>query len=200
MEENNKVIVFEKKEIILIFLLILILIVTSFTIGVRLGKKISLDAAGVKPQDVKAVELKSSVEEDAEKTIAEDSDVPDEEKLKKLMDESKARLSDELDKFSQDDEVNTSVPVAEAKTSNTMAGKYTIQLGSYNKLDEAKLFAEGFTVRGYNPIINEVKISGKGVWYRVSLGLFNTVEEAKKYIREEQSLFAGQDHIITEIR
>lgn len=198
MEENNKVIVFEKKEIVLIFLLVLILIVTSFTIGVRLGKKISLDASGVKPEDVKAVELKSSVEEDAEKTIAEDSDIPDEEKLKKLMDESKARLSDELDKFSQDDV--QSKPDASAEVPNAMAGKFTIQLGSYNNLDEAKQFAEGFTVRGYNPIINEVKISGKGVWYRVSLGLFNTVEEAKKYIREEQSLFAGQDHIITEIR
>lgn len=198
MEENNKVIVFEKKEIVLIFLLVLILIVTSFTIGVRLGKKISLDASGVKPEDVKAVELKSSVEEDAEKTIAEDSDIPDEEKLKKLMDESKARLSDELDKFSQDDV--QSKPDASAEVPNAMAGKFTIQLGSYNNLEEAKQFAEGFTVRGYNPIINEVKISGKGVWYRVSLGLFNTVEEAKKYIREEQSLFAGQDHIITEIR
>lgn len=198
MEENNKVIVFEKKEIVLIFLLVLILIVTSFTIGVRLGKKISLDASGVKPEDVKAVELKSSVEEDAEKTIAEDSDIPDEEKLKKLMDESKARLSDELDKLSQDDV--QSKPDASAEVPNAMAGKFTIQLGSYNNLEEAKQFAEGFTVRGYNPIINEVKISGKGVWYRVSLGLFNTVEEAKKYIREEQSLFAGQDHIITEIR
>lgn len=198
MEENNKVIVFEKKEIVLIFLLVLILIVTSFTIGVRLGKKISLDASGVKPEDVKTVELKSSVEEDAEKKIAEDSDIPDEEKLKKLMDESKARLSDELDKFSQDDV--QSKPDASAEVPNAMAGKFTIQLGSYNNLEEAKQFAEGFTVRGYNPIINEVKISGKGVWYRVSLGLFNTVEEAKKYIREEQSLFAGQDHIITEIR
>lgn len=200
MEENNKVIVFEKKEIILIFLLVLILIVTSFTIGVRLGKKISLDESGVKPQDVKAVELKSSVEEDADKTIADDSDIPDEEKLKKLMDESKARLTDELDKFSQEDSQNKSEPAAETQTTNAMTGKFTIQLGSYNNLDEAKQFAEGFTVRGYNPIINEVKISGKGVWYRVSLGLFNTVDEAKKYIRDEQSLFSGQDHIITEIR
>lgn len=198
MEENNKVIVFEKKEIILIFLLILILVVTSFTIGVRLGKKISLDAAGVKPEDVKAVELKSSVEEDAEKTLAEDSDIPDEEKLKRLMDESKARLEGELDKFSQDDAETKPAPAEQSP--NAMAGKFTIQLGSYNNLDEAKQFAEGFTVRGYNPIINEVRISGKGVWYRVSLGLFNSVDEAKKYIRDEQSLFSGQDHIITEIR
>jgi cell division protein FtsN len=67
-------------------------------------------------------------------------------------------------------------------------------------LNEAKQFAEGFTVRGYNPIINEVKIDGKGTWYRVSLGLFNSVDEAKTYIKQEQSLFSGQEHVISEIQ
>src|SRR5690606_26807302 len=97
-------------------------------------------------------------------------------------------------------------PVAEATPepsvpeTSPMAGKYTIQLGSYNSMEEARQFAEGFTVRGYSPIINEVKIPGKGNWYRVSLGLFNTVDEAKTYIKSEQSLFSGQDHIIAEIK
>lgn len=199
MEENNKVIVFEKKEIILVLIFVLVLIVTSFTLGIRLGKKLAFTDAGIKDEDVKAVELKSTVEEDAEATITEDSKLTDEEKLKKLMDESKARLSDELEKFSTDEKpAEASTP--ETTEANPMAGKYTIQLGSYNNADEARQFAEGFTVRGYSPIINEVKIEGKGTWYRVSLGLFNTVEEAKAYIKQEQSLFQGQEHVISEIR
>jgi cell division protein FtsN len=196
MEENNKVIVFEKKEIILILVFVLILIVTSFTLGIRLGKKLSLTEAGIQDQDLKAVELRSTDEEDADKTFEDDARLTDEEKLKKLMDESKARLADELEKFTGENTPETSPQTAK----NPMAGKFTIQLGSYNTPDEARQFAEGFTVRGYSPIINEVKIEGKGKWYRVSLGLFNTLEEAKAYIRAEQSLFAGQDHIITEIR
>ena len=63
MEENNKVLVFEKKEIILISLLVVVLIVASFTIGVKMGKRISLDAVGVTAADKKEVELKSTVEE-----------------------------------------------------------------------------------------------------------------------------------------
>ena len=199
MEENNKVIIFEKKEIILISLLVVVLIVTSFTIGVKMGKRISLDAAGVTTEDKKTVELKSTVEEDAEKTLSTDAQLTDEEKLRKLMDESKTKLSDELEKFSTE-EKTTANQSTEAPAANPMAGKYTIQLGSYNTVEEAKQFAEGFTVRGYNPIINEVKIEGKGTWYRVSLGAFETVESAKRYIREEKSLFAGQDHVITEIK
>lgn len=196
MEENNKVVVFEKKEIILILIFVIILIITSFTLGIRLGKKLSFNEAGIKEQDVKSVELKSTDEEDADQTFEADAKLSDEEKLKKLMNESKARLADELEKFSGDN-----APAATAGAAkNPMTGKFTIQLGSYNTAEEAKQFAEGFTVRGYSPIINEVKIEGKGQWYRVSLGVFNTVEEARSYIRSEQSLFAGQDHIITEIR
>ncbi len=201
MEENNKVVIFEKKELVLISLLILVLIVTSFTIGVKMGKRISLDASGVTAEDKKTVELKSAVEEDAEKTLSTDSQLTDEEKLKKLMDESKTQLTEELEKFSSDEKKTAvATETANSTPANPMAGKYTIQLGSYNTVEEAKQFAEGFTVRGYNPLINEVTIAGKGTWYRVSLGVFDTVEAAKKYIRDEKSLFSGQDHVITEIK
>lgn len=199
MEENNKVIIFEKKEIILILIFVVVLIITSFTLGIRLGKKLVLSESGIKTEDVKTVELKSALEEDVEKVVEEDSGLTDDQKLKRLMDESKSRLTDELEKFS-DDNKSKSVKSEASVPPSPMAGKYTIQLGSYETMDEAKQFAEGFTVRGYNPIINEVSIAGKGNWYRVSLGLFNTVDEAKAYIREEQSLFSGQEHIISEIK
>ncbi|MBF0300325.1 MAG: SPOR domain-containing protein [Oligoflexia bacterium] len=78
------------------------------------------------------------------------------------------------------------------------AGKYTIQIGSYQLESDAMKFADGFRVRGYNPILSEVRIPDKGVWYRVSLGSFNNISDAKDYINKEESLFQGQDYIITE--
>jgi len=75
------------------------------------------------------------------------------------------------------------------------SGKYTIQLGSHRSLDEAEAFAEGFRVRGYNPIVNEVEIPGRGVWYRVSLGAFNSITDAKEYVKKENSLFQGQEYV-----
>lgn len=199
MEENSKVVVFEKKEIALILLFVMVLIVTSFTLGIRLGKKLGPQVSSL-PASEKPLELKSTLEEDAEISVIKENELSDEEKLKRLMEESKSRLNDELNKFKE----NTAAPRSEttptSSVANPMAGKFTIQLGSYNGVEEARAFAEGFTVRGYSPIINEVNIEGKGKWYRVSLGLFDTAEEAKAYIRQEQSLFAGQDHIITEIK
>jgi cell division protein FtsN len=201
MEENNKVVIFEKKEIILVFIFVVVLIITSFTLGIRLGKKLAFSDSGIKEEDVKTVELKSTDEEDVEATVTEDAKLTDEEKLKKLMDESKNKLSEELQKFSTEQKLVSTEPTKETATEGTKVdGKLTIQLGSYNTAEEAKQFAEGFTVRGYNPIINEVTIEGKGTWYRVSLGIFKTVEEAKAYIKQEQSLFSGQEHVISEIK
>jgi septal ring-binding cell division protein DamX len=200
MEENNKVIVFEKKEIVLILIFVVVLIITSFTMGISLGKKLGLADAGVTEADEKTVTLKSGLEEDVDKTVEEDSKLTDEEKLRKLMDEQQNLLKDNLEKVSSEEPAMSTNQSVEPKSSNAMAGKFTIQLGSYPTLEEAKQFAEGFSVRGYSPIINETQLEGKGTWYRVSLGLFNTVDEAKTYIKGEQSLFSGQDYVITEIK
>lgn len=206
MEENNKVVVFEKNELILLLLFVIVLVVTSFTIGIRLGKKIAFDESGFKGEDVRAVELKSVDEEDAESTLSDDKKLTDEEKLKKLMEESKERLTEELNKFSstqpiKDESLESPRPdLVVTDNQSSLSGKFTIQLGSYDNLEEAKLFAEGFVVRGYNPIINKATIENKGTWFRVSLGLFESVEEAKSYIKKENSLFSGQEYVISEMK
>jgi cell division protein FtsN len=194
MEENAKVFVFEKKEIFLIFVFVVIMSVTCFTLGVNLGKKLALEKSGVTEVDTKTVEMKSTAEEDVEETLAQPQ-LSDEEKLKQLMEESKEKLNTELQQFGgEEKKVEAAVPAkSEATTATNDTGKYTIQLGSYSTMEEAKQFAEGFTVRGYNPIINEVIIAGKGTWYRVSLGLFDNVQEAKDYVKKEATLFQGQD-------
>ncbi len=76
------------------------------------------------------------------------------------------------------------------------SGKFTIQLGSHRSMDEAEKFADGFRIRGYNPIINEVKIKERGVWYRVSIGIFDSISTAKDYIIKEKSLFQDLDYVI----
>lgn len=205
MEENNRVIVFEKKEIILILIFILVLLVTSFTLGIRFGKKLTGDMTPHTKTEVhkEEVVLHSPEEESADKALAESKALSDEERLLKLSEQSKDQLKNELSKFSETKLESTPAVSSvdpSIQTTSSMVGKYTIQLGSYNTVAEAKQFAEGFTVRGYSPIVNEVKIPEKGVWYRVSLGMFKTVEEAKTYIKGEQSLFQGQDYVITEIR
>lgn len=212
MQDNAKVFVFEKKEIFLIFVFVVIMSVTCFTLGVNLGKKLALDKAGVTAKDVQTVDMKSTTEESVDATLKEDT-LSDEEKLSKMMETSKDKLNEELKDAATEEAPSSAAspepakpvgtvanPPTSVSTTNQYAGKYTIQLGSYNTMDEAKQFAEGFTVRGYNPIINEVIIPDKGTWYRVSLGIFDSVAAAKDYIKKEATLFQGQQYVVSEIK
>ena len=74
-------------------------------------------------------------------------------------------------------------------------GTWTIQLSSHKNLKDAKIFSNNFKVRGYNPIINQVDLGDKGVWYRVSIGSFSTLVEAKNYVIKENDIFTDLDHV-----
>ena len=200
MDSKTKLYVFAKKEVALIFIFMILIAVTSFVLGVKIGKNYSLEMAGITPEDQKkVVELLSSKEEELSKIKAnpessnvEVSDI--EHKLQEKISEefgAKTNSSVETNNMS----VVQEGPVA-ASVKDALSGKYTIQLGSHRTLKEAESFAEGFRARGYNPIINQIEIKGKGTWYRVSLEAFNTAEEAKAYVIREKSLFMGQDYTI----
>lgn len=225
MENNSKLFVLDKKEIALIFVFMILIAITSFTLGVRVGKKMLLSAQGITEEDMAAIRLKSQTEEQVEKATEEaagktlDKEQVNEDafdKLQKEMEgiEGSANSSDgksSAPTMPAMTDGKTSVPAATSTKEDVMmsasdesgdaksAGKYTIQLGSYPKLSEAKEFADAFTIRGYNPLINQVRINDKN-WYRVSLGSFSTMNEAKEYVKKEDSLFQGQEYVIVEIK
>jgi cell division protein FtsN len=223
MEDNSKLFVFEKKEVALIFLFIVIISITAFTLGVRVGKKLVQERAGITPADIKTIELKSPKEEYVDEVmgtsrldevVGTQDDVQDEhlEKIDQALKELKKsdfnpepvtanEVSNDTSDLSSelgDQPVITAPAVVES--ANILKGKFTIQLGSYDNVEDATNFAEGFVARGYDPIINQVQIAGKGTWFRVSLGTFETITQAKEYIKKEQTLFQGQDYIIKEFK
>jgi cell division protein FtsN len=230
-KDKSKLVLFNKKEITLILVFVIVVAITSFTLGVKIGKKYSFQQHGYTASDQhlinrpKAMDLQSATEEKVHKVINKESETPSTEtKQKAIINDTYEKLKKE---FSKLDEEQTSAPKANVnkkrvetkiaeppadqnildivkKSKDTLieenrdqyVGKYTIQLGSHQNLEEAEKFADGFKVRGYNPIINEVDIKNRGIWYRVSLGVFSTVSEAKKYIKQEDSLFQGQEYVI----
>jgi len=196
MDSKTKLYVFAKKEVALIFIFMILIAVTSFVLGVKIGRNYTLEMAGIAPEDQKkVVELLSSKEEELSniKANPEVSTVESSEIETKLQE----KISEEFgtNKPSENHgEVAANMSVPPVK--DALSGKFTIQLGSHRTLKEAESFAEGFRARGYNPIINQIEIKGKGTWYRVSLEAFNTAEEAKAYVVREKSLFMGQDYTI----
>jgi septal ring-binding cell division protein DamX len=239
MDEKTKLYVFSKKEVALIFLFMVVTAITSFVVGVKMGKSFSYAEAGLKQEDRQMVEILSGQEEMVNEVVdkqenneEENVSIKDlnqrlEEKLidelsgrsKKISDEQMQKVLEkknvELKKNQEDQVSDSAVSDTKAKTvvppvmdmaaekpqmelekvSDQYKGKFTIQLGSHRSLREAEEFAEGFKVRGYNPIINEVELPNRGTWFRVSLGAFASLSEAKEYVKKEYSLFQGQDYV-----
>ncbi len=236
MDEKNKLYVFEKKEVFLLFLFMILIGVTSFVLGVRIGKNYSYNTSGLTTEDRKNVDFLSSEEEHVQQVVKEQitKDFNDPvEKRELIEDVNKAAEAKLLEAMKEDsgkkietskesvaDEAASDVesgqapsdseetkekvsakPLDEAalallKKKDQFSGKFTIQLGSHRSFGEAETFAKGFKVRGYDPIINEVNLGAQGARFRVSLGAFETVQEAKEYIVKEKSLFMGTDYVV----
>jgi septal ring-binding cell division protein DamX len=210
MDSKTKLYVFAKKEVALIFIFMILIAITSFVLGVRIGKNYSLEMAGITPDDQKkVVELLSKKEEDLEaiKKNVETHTVESGDIEHKLQEKISAEFGTTAGAGTEGEHgpVNMSTEkghetgTASKEAKDGLSGKLTIQLGSHRTLKEAEEFAEGFKARGYDTIINQIEIKGKGMWYRVSLGAFSNAEEAKSYIAKEKTLFIGQDYTIVKM-
>lgn len=74
-KEKSRLIIFEKKEMGVFILLMMFLALSSFSLGVKLGKSISYNSAGYIPADRQNVDLKSVQEEMVEKMVTESESV-----------------------------------------------------------------------------------------------------------------------------
>lgn len=211
MDSKTKLYVFTRVEVFLIFLFMICISVTSFLLGVKIGDHYSYVDAGFKPEDRQRVELLSKKEEELKKIEGMEVTPQDSEDVESQL---KAKISQEFGAHTTSTEV---MPATEAQTPvasktpsvaqstpatasrDQLSGLYTVQLGSHRTLKEAEEFATGFKARGYDPIISEYNSKDKGTWFRVSLGAFKAITEARAYVEKEKALLQGQDYAIVKM-
>lgn len=78
------------------------------------------------------------------------------------------------------------------------AGKFTVQVGAYTKEDEAKARAEKLKSQGYSAFYIPGTVNGK-TWYRVNVGTYSTLDEAKRANDKYSADNAGQKGFVKEI-
>lgn len=60
-------------------------------------------------------------------------------------------------------------------------GEYTIQVISYDREDSAQAFAAGLRARGHHAFVLPAEIEGRGTMYRVRIGPFESLRDARHY-------------------
>lgn len=65
--------------------------------------------------------------------------------------------------------------------------RYSVQVGSYPKMDEATTSVEKWKTKGYAAYMMIADIPERGRWYRVRIGGFGTHEDAASYLKDFKS-------------
>ncbi len=205
MDQKTNIYIVEKKEVFLIFLFMVLSSLISFMLGVKLGRSYSYEEAGLTPKDRRKINLLDQREEAVEEILEKKSQ---ERGLssgiikEQIHRELKGKIDQELKKsYTKQNSLNKKTAVSapiQVNSSKNRRGQYTIQLGSYRTRKESEEFADGFRIKGRHPIITQVEIPGRGIWFRVSLGEFNNAVDAKNYVQKEKELFMGQDYVFVQ--
>ncbi|MBI2606300.1 MAG: SPOR domain-containing protein [Deltaproteobacteria bacterium] len=226
METKHELLVFNKKEVGIILMLLGLVALFSFTLGIKLGKRLGatkpveqaaiavppLTAAKPKAEHAaeRAAEAAKEPEESASPAFEEDANLAAaaEEKadaaLEKEIENTHAGAGKVLSMSLPAEKLNaetkkTESPKSEKKTEKAAAGKYTLQIGSYRTLKEATEQVGELKKKGLDAFYVEAQIPGKGTWYRVGVGVFANKDMAEKTAARWKTARALPPHIVQKI-
>jgi septal ring-binding cell division protein DamX len=82
-----------------------------------------------------------------------------------------------------------------AKTQPASKGGYTIQIAAGTSLADANYLAGKYAERGFDAFVAEVVVDGQ-TYYRVRIGNFDTIEEARKAAKDLKDRFSLEGYWI----
>lgn len=203
LDQKRRLFIYDRKEVGVLILLGVGVALFAFTLGVHLGKQVVPKAIETASES-KAVEPMDSAVEQApnrNEIAKEVKNVPaavDETLDQSLRDEiaktglqvEKARQVELPEKVKmpkaaivRNPEVRSETPAttrAPPSLTNTARGRYTLQVGSYPSLRDAEPELLKLNENGLRAQVREVELAGKGKWYRLFVGQFDSVKDADK--------------------
>lgn len=68
----------------------------------------------------------------------------------------------------------------EPEPQTVASGEFTVQVSAFQTSEEAEAYKSSLTRKGYNPYVIPAEIAGKGIWYRVRVGRYETKTRANE--------------------
>lgn len=204
MRPKNDLLIFSKKEIFVILLLLVLVALFSFTIGVRLGKRlapvgVATVASGEKPP-LESAHLEE--EHEAESAVAHsgehsESTASTSEKLShKAQDIADAQLAEQTteQKVASGKEVPMKFPA-----SKVAKHLYTLQVGSHKSVAEAANQVTELKRKSLDAFYMQAAVPGVGTRYRVAVGKYASKEAAETAGTEMKKAQQLPDFIIQKV-
>jgi cell division septation protein DedD len=219
MEKKHHLFIYDRKELGVLVLLGVMVAVFAFTLGVHLGKRVGVGGRlAPAPEATTAITSPDQLpnrQEFQEQSKAAQQAV--DESLNQALHDEVARTGIKMDAPRQvelpEDPKGAGAASAMPKKSKFLGtlqdipaaqraapqGRFTLQIGSHNVVDEAKDQVDAVEALGFKPFLRAAEIRGKGKWYRVYVGGFFSRTEAEKAGQRYKSQHAIDSYIVAKI-
>ncbi len=220
MDQKPRLFIYERKEMGVLIVLGSVIAAFAFTLGVHLGKKVGPLPTQATPSEAQMVLTKPDPVPNRQELSeqAKGAQQAADESLNQALHDEVARTGIRLDSPRQlalpekpvTKNAGATTPATATSGPNVSGlhaisaanrraphGKFTLQVGSYPKLEEAKDQTDALDALGLEPYLRETLIKGKGSWYRVFLGGFDTQEAAKEAGERFQSQHVIDSFVIS---
>lgn len=190
MERKRGLLIYDRREAWALGILGLFIVLTAFTYGLHLGKRVSLPASAP-----------ASTHADHAPVQTIPDEIPNRQELTEQGKAVPAASDEALDEALKEEVAHTGVRLEvprqvelPSRSRSAAAGatrirhgsaaegkaKYTLQVGSYPVESEARKTLRQLQAHELDAVLKPVEIEGKGRWYRVYVGSFATKDEAEK--------------------
>ncbi len=208
MDKKQTLFIYDRREIIVLFLLGIILILFTFTLGLHFGKRISAKRLTSSTQEISPIE--SLIEP-----------TPPLQDLINQAENAQQNVEDILDQNLHDEVIRTQthlkIPyqtqlpehtLSTAKGATTLESletqleaptQFTLQVGSYPSFSEAKKQLSFIQLSNLKAFLKEATIEGKGKWYRIYVGAFQSRSEAQQIAEKYKQEHKISSYIITQL-
>ncbi|OIP87310.1 MAG: hypothetical protein AUK24_09590 [Syntrophaceae bacterium CG2_30_49_12] len=201
-----------KRGLILFILGMSLLLFSAYLLGVKVGGNIDtypeklsrgipdIVRKKVEPSPGKAKTVMAAREKEEDSNF----DLTFYDTLTRKGDGQKGPVFEEEKKLSEEAAEEQPVPGGEAqgkkghagKKASPVKGKYIIQAASYRERKKADRLCKRLKVLGYNPMVAATDLAGSGKWFRVTLGGFETREEAREVVDIVSKKIGGMNCIV----
>jgi cell division septation protein DedD len=202
VNSKEQLFIYGRKEIAVLVFLGVLVTVFAFTLGVHLGKKIA-PATVVHSGDTRAIVTEADQIPDRVELTEQSKGAPKaaDEALDQAAHEEVARTGIKIDKYRQIElpdkaksknegattlsdqdrkKARIDIKMIPAAIRPTPEGKFTLQIGSYPELNEAKDLVDALEALGLRPYLRVADIKNKGKWFRVYMGGFASKDAANQ--------------------
>lgn len=180
----------DNKQMVLVFAGLIVIGLLVFSAGVMVGSKAEKDKISdrVEKGDLRVkIKAPSLLEEKKIKDEASSPDKIEDVIEKALSKEQKVVNKAKTAPLSTPGKISTASVSLKIDEKADKAGPHSpakkeawfIQVASFQSVDDANRRSKELKDRGYKVLVVKADIAGKGAWYRVRLGPFNSVDKAK---------------------